>query len=66
MPKLPPRELGMPERIEPGRHRHGGLRVSDEDLIDAEVPPPFEFVESVEALTARVTKLVGKVARYVT
>lgn len=59
---LPPRGLGVAETIE----FHSPTCVDREEenalLILEEIPPPPEFPESLEALTARVQKLLGKVA----
>lgn len=58
---LPPRGLGVAETIE----FHDRSRISREDddarVMLEEIPPPPEFPESLEALTERVRKLLGKV-----
>lgn len=58
---LPPRGLGMSETITVG-HSHWQQR-EDEDarLMAEEIPAAPDFQESLEALTERVAKLVGKV-----
>ena len=58
---LPPRGLGMSETITVG-HRHWQERADEDARVMAEeIPPAPDFPESLEALTERVTKLVGKV-----
>ena len=59
---LPPRKLGGVDTVELGRKRWDRYSISDDDLIAMEIPPPHEFPESLEDLTARVERMVGKVA----
>jgi hypothetical protein len=59
---LPPRGLGEAETIHVGQSDWRRSKGEDARLMAEEIPPPPEFPETVEALTERVTKLVGKVA----
>lgn len=59
--RLPPRGLGMGETIHMGHNNWRQREEEDALLMVEEIPPPPEFPESLEALTERVTKLVGKV-----
>lgn len=60
--QLPPRGLGMSETIRVGHDRWQERDETDERLMAEEIPPAPDFPESLESLTKRVTKLVGKVA----
>ena len=58
---LPPRGLGMPETVVVRRRISRLYRVDRKNLLQEEIPPPPEFPESLDELTERVRKLVGKV-----
>lgn len=58
---LPPRGLGKSDEVEIGPTEYRWHRESDEEAARAEIPPPPEFPETVEALTERVRRLVKKV-----
>jgi hypothetical protein len=58
---LPPRGLGESETIHIGKSDWRRSAEDDARLMAEEIPPPPEFPESIEALTERVKKLVGKV-----
>lgn len=60
--QLPLRGLGMSETIHVGHDHWQHREETDARLMAEEIPPPPDFPESLETLTTRVTKLVGKVA----
>jgi len=61
-PALPPRFPGGADRFEiggDGKHYRGTY--SDQDILDMPVPPEPVFEEPLEAVAARIDKMVGKV-----
>ena len=63
VPELPPRRLGARETITLGRSDWQQRAAEDEALMTQEIPGSPEFIESLQELTARVAKLVGKVPK---
>jgi len=61
VPALPPRGIGMGETIMLGRSEWQRRKEEEDALMVEDIPPLPTFPESLIDLTARVTKLVGKV-----
>ena len=61
--KLPPRGIGKPDEVEIGAGpRFWSRGPTDEEIVQTPIPPAPTFSESVEVLTERARKLVGKVS----
>jgi hypothetical protein len=60
-PNLPPRGLGKPDEIEIGAPSRWWRPMLDDEEIMM-IPPAPTFEESVEAVTERARRLVGKVS----
>lgn len=58
---LPPRGLGMPDRIEIGKNASTWSGAVTNEQINEEASSPPVFPEEISDLTARVRKMVGKV-----
>ena len=60
---LHPRGLGMPDTVRMGGSRWWRQRFGDEpeNLLEAEIPPPPQFVETAPELLEHVRQLVGMV-----
>jgi hypothetical protein len=58
---LPPRGLGASDEVTIGADHGSPYGSRDEDLANEIIPPAPEYSEGLEALTARVQRLVGRV-----
>jgi hypothetical protein len=58
---LPPRFPGAPESFEIGSDSNPWRAISCQEILDMPVPPVPMYSESIEAVTARVEKMIGKV-----
>ncbi len=58
---LPPRFPGAPDRFEIGGNSNPWRTIPHQEILDMPVPPVPVYSESIEAVTARIEKMIGKV-----
>ena len=62
-PALPARGLGQSDTVVVGGDRWGYARISDEEIVRAQIPPPPSFTEGIVEVTGRARQLIGQVPK---